>query len=152
MEYIYCDSSVFLAYLNAEIGRIENVEPLFEHIRQDQNQLIITSVLSIVEVSRASREKMMKISRNPQQVNAILQEIDTLWQEKSLLKLIDISESVAYQAREFTRKGEALGYRLKNIDALHLASAKIIEAKEFLTYDGDFTKMAEITGLTIKFP
>jgi predicted nucleic acid-binding protein len=153
LQHLYCDSSVFLSYLNAVPNRIEILRTFFEQITQDKNRKMITSVVSIVEVSNIADEKtVVKGGFRFKEVANALQQIDSFWQDRSLVEIIDISEHIAFKAREITRQGYELDYNLKNLDALHLASAKIVGAKEFLTYDRDFPKMAEITGLDIKEP
>jgi predicted nucleic acid-binding protein len=130
ISYIYCDSCVFLAYFNAEINRIDVLETIFAQVKQDKNKKFITSVLTIAEVAHTYQEK------NKRMLKAGLENmLDSFWSDEDLLEIADMSEIVARQARTLLRLAIGEGYGLKPPDAIHLATASLVNAEKFITYD-----------------
>ncbi len=145
-KYIYCDSCVFLAYFNAEIGRVNILDQLFEEIEKDNDRKLITSAFSIIEVAHVAIEKQ----RGKLQ-SGLEDKLDTFWANTSLLEMIDFHEHIARKTRQLMRKALEMKYSLKGPDALHLVSAQSVGVDEFLTYD-DLAKYASLVGFTIREP
>lgn len=61
--------------------------------------------------------------------------IDEFWADDSVLELIEFHDGIAELARKIIRDGLPKGWKLKPLDAIHLATAKLIKATEFQTYD-----------------
>ncbi len=144
INYVYCDSCIFLAYFNQEAARIEILNQLFDEIQKDNDRKIITSVLSIAEAYKVNIET----KRLQSDLEA---KLDTFWGDTSLIEFIDIYEQISRQARTLMRRAIPLGYRLKPADAIHLASAQAVEVAEFFTYD-DLGKFEKLTGFRILEP
>lgn len=134
INYIYCDANIFLAYFNAEAGRVEILDQLFEEIQQDNQRKIITSVVSITEVSHVAGEKLR--NRLDQQV---FDNLENFWGDSSLIEFVDFNELLARQARDLIRKAISLKYSLRTNDAMHLVSAK---------YAGQVNVLPMIEGCT----
>lgn len=146
-NYIYCDSCVFLAYFKAEAGRIRTLEQLFEEIQNDPERKLLTSVISITEVSHIAEEK------NRQALIAGWEDkLDEFWSDNSLLDFIEFHEPMARKARDLIRRAITLGYSLKPADAIHLASAKYAGVVELFTYDDKLFRFSTSLGFDIKEP
>lgn len=150
IEYIYCDSNIFLAYFKNESGRAELIEQLFEEVQKDDYRKIVTSAFSIIEVAYIADEGVKSKS---QKLRADTEEkLDTFWADKSLIEIVDFQEVLARRARNLMRKATEDGFSsLKPPDALHLVSAEMIGAKKFFTYD-DLSKFSTILGFDITEP
>lgn len=147
ISYIYCDANVFLAYFNAEENRVQTVDQLFEDIQKDAQKKVVTSVLSITEVSHIAVERTQNKAAQD-----ILNAIDSFWGDMSLIEFIDFNELIARKARELIRHAINLGFSLRTNDAIHLVSAQSIGISEFLTYDKRLEKFSQITNYAIKEP
>jgi len=145
-EYIYGDSCIFLAYFNKEPGRVEVLDQLFETIHSSGERKLVTSAFSIIEVAHVAQEKY-RAKLDP----TVEELLDSLWNDSSLLELIDFHENLARKARTLIRQATASGLSLKPADALHLVTAQSIGVSMFLTYD-NLGKYANLAGLTIREP
>lgn len=147
-KYIYVDSCVFLAYLQNETDRAETIQQLFNEItRPNSARRLVTSVLSIAEVTHGAREKESR-----RLDSGFEKKIDTLWDNRALIDLIEIHEQVAREARALMREAIPREFSLKPADALHLASAKILDVDEFFTYDTKLPKFSEWANFSIREP
>jgi len=146
-SYIYCDANLFHAYFNGEEQRIEILEQLFEEVHKDSQRKIVTSVMSITEVSHVAEEKA-RHRLNPKQHEIL----DAFWADSSLIELVDCSEVIARQARDLIRQATPLGYVLRTNDAIHLVSARFVGAKFCFTYDKKLHKFSGMLGCDIRDP
>lgn len=137
VEYVYCDSCVFLAYFKAETGRVRTLEQLFDEVQNSPNRKLLTSVISITEVAQVAEEKAQ---HKPS--TSVETDLDEFWADSSLLDFIEFHEPMARNARELIRQAISLGFRLKPVDAIHLASAKYAGVAEFFTYDNKLFKFS----------
>jgi predicted nucleic acid-binding protein len=147
IRYTYCDANVFLAYFNAESTRINTLDQLFESVQKDPKRKIVTSVVSITEVSHVADEK----NRNRLDPK-IYTAIDGFWGDASLIEFVDFNELIARQARDLIRQAISLKYTLHTNDAIHLISARYVGASECFTYDQKLYKFASIAGYDIREP
>lgn len=147
LNYAYCDANVFLAYFNAEAGRVEILDQLFEEVQKDNQRKIVTSVVSITEVSHVAEEKNR--NRLDQKVYDAL---ENLWGDTSLVEFVDFNELIARQARDLIRQAISLKYALRTNDAIHLTSAKYVGISECFTYDHKLDKFSSIMGYDIREP
>lgn len=128
----YWDSSVFLALLMEEEGRVENVQHFLEEA-ESQDAIIITSSFTLVEVIKL-RKKMPILPEKQAMVTGFFQ--------RDYFRFIDATRKITEDAR-------ALIWSIPGLmpkDAVHLASA-IEFAKQggkldaVHSYDTDFTKL-----------
>ena len=147
IKYVYGDSSIFISYLNEVPERINVLEALFDEISRDNERKLITSVFTKIEVANLSIEK--KVWRQDEEAEG---RIDALWNDDSLVEIVEMHNQIALTARDFMRRGIDSGWSLKPADALHLASAQWVSVSEFFSYDNGFDKYSDMTGLTINRP
>jgi predicted nucleic acid-binding protein len=98
-------------------------------------------VLSIAEVAFAKSEK-----RERQLSEEVEAKIEKLWVPPSPIKLYEISQHVANEAKLLMRQAMLKGWALKPLDAIHLATAKRRQVDEFHTYD--FARLAKYSAIT----
>lgn len=146
-NYVYCDANVFLAYFNAEAGRIATIDQLFEEVQKDNQRKLVTSVASITEVSHVAEEK----KRNRLQ-QKIYDALEVFWGDTSLLEFVDFNELIARHARDLIRRAISQKYALRTNDAIHLSSAQYVGVDEFFTYDKKLEKFGTLLGYSIQEP
>jgi predicted nucleic acid-binding protein len=144
---IYFDADVFLAYFSAEKGRVDIIDELLAKSKSGQIE-IVTSTISITECAFAATEK------SGGALDATIEAaMDQMWNDRDVVRMIEVSELVNRRARDLIRLGVPKGWRLKPMDALHLASAWLYEVDELYTYNqSDFKKYEAATGLKIAEP
>jgi predicted nucleic acid-binding protein len=147
VKRLYWDSNVFLSAINANSERLPVIEALLDDC--DHGDLEIhTSVLTIAEVAFAESEQ-----RQRQLSEDIEAKIEKLWVSPSPIKLHEVSQHVANDAKALMRRAILKGWSLRPPDAIHLATAKRGEVHEFQTYDvARLSKFSEITGYPIVQP
>ena len=147
VKRLYWDSNVFLSAINANPERLPVIEAILDDLDHGEVE-IHTSVLSIAEVAFAESEK-----RERQLSEDVEAKIEKLWVPPSPIKLDEISQHIANDAKAFMRQTILKGWSLKPLDAIHLATAKRREVDEFQTYDVDrLSKYSKITGYPIVQP
>jgi len=144
---VYWDSNVFLSAINATKERLPIIEAILDDCDHGDVE-IYTSVLSITEVAFADSEKQYR------QLSAETKaRIDKLWVPPSPIKLEEISQHIANEAKHLMRQAIPEGWSLKPADAIHLATAKRRIVNEFHTYDTDrLAKFSKITGYPVVQP
>lgn len=147
ISYLYCDANVFLAYFNAETGRVEILDQLFEEVQKDDGRKIITSVMSITEVSHVAEEKSRQ-----RLASGVQNKIERFWNDTSLVEFMVVDEFIARLARNLIRQAISMKYILRTNDAIHLTSAKYAGVYEFFTYDQKLFKFGSIQGYNIREP
>lgn len=149
---IYWDSNVFVSYINGIPERLQTIKDMLAEIVDDQQSFILTSSESIVEVSHAADEKVQ--SRLDPTVEAA---IDAMWNDTSVVRIIDNGPPIAHMARDLIRDSIPHGWTLKPKDAVHLASAfwydqNVDDLNEFHTYDDRLFKYEAMIGIRIDYP
>lgn len=149
---IYWDSCVFLSHINGMPDRIQTINDILDEIRNDSNSIILTSSESMVEVAHAIDEKTQHCL-DPNVEAAI----DAMWEDSSIVKMIDNGLYIAKIARNFIRDAIPSGWVLKSKDAIHLASAwwhnkNVSEVEDFQTYDKKLFKYQLMIGIHIGHP
>lgn len=144
----YWDANLFLYYINNDLDRITVLDSLLREARKANHPSIITSSFSIVEVAHGQQEQ------NPKTLSdATLAIIDALWEDNTVLTLVDVYPTVAYEARRLHRECISRSIRrVKGGDAVHLATAQIIGVDEFLTYDEALFECQPIVKMPIRKP
>jgi predicted nucleic acid-binding protein len=149
---IYWDSNVFLSFINKIPDRIQIIRSILYEISKDPRSFILTSSESIVEVANAAYEKLQ--SRLDPEVE---QAIDAMWEDSSIVKMIDNGPHISMIARRLTRDAIPNNWVLKPKDAIHLASAywydkNVNSIQEFHTYDNKLHKYSPMIGIHICYP
>ncbi|HEY7088817.1 MAG TPA: type II toxin-antitoxin system VapC family toxin [Tepidisphaeraceae bacterium] len=126
---LYWDACVFLSFIEDHPGRAPVIESLLEDCEQGKFE-IWTSHMSIVEVAFAKTEKDGKALDAE-----VEKEIDSLWHPSSPIKLVEVSELICTGARTLVREGIEKQHSVRSADAVHLATAQLVDVDEFCTYD-----------------
>jgi predicted nucleic acid-binding protein len=144
---LYWDSDVFLAYINAEADRVDIVEELLTRSKCG-HLTVLTSTIAIVEVAFSAAEKAGG-TLDP----ATEAKIAALWEDRDAVTLVEVSELVNRRAVALIRDGLPRGWRLRPMDALHLASAALFSVDEMYTYNlSDFKRYEAIVNCKIDAP
>jgi predicted nucleic acid-binding protein len=145
-DTFYWDACVFLAAVNGEPGRLQNIEAMMDAASKGEI-VILTSTLSKVEVAFGASEQQQKA------LDADVEaKIDELWSTGSPVKLVEFHELLADDARRLIRLGLSRGWSLRSADAVHLATAMRYRADSFHTYDTKLPKYSGQIGITIEEP
>ena len=149
-QLIYWDSCVIISYFNNEPERITTIEAILEDVSQSGGKKkIVTSTVAKVEVAFVSAEKTeLRLTDEAEKI------IDDFWADDSVLELIEFHDDIAKLARGLIRDGIPRGWKtLRPMDAIHLATAKWIEASELHTYNlQDFERYQPQVGIKICEP
>jgi len=130
MYLIYWDACVFLSYINGEHGRVEVISQLLTDVASREGTKIVTSAMTKVEVAYGSAEKCGR-ALDPATEDAI----ESLWDGYECIVTVEFHDAIALDARGLMRKAIEEGRKLRPMDAIHLATAAWVGAKEFHTYD-----------------
>ena len=144
---IYWDACVFLSYVNEYPDRIGDIEALLAEADRREIE-IVTSTLSTVEVAFGAVEKMREALSAEMETK-----INRLWHPHySPVKTVDFYALIGEDAQKLMRSGIPDGWALKPLDAIHLCTARRVEAEAFHTYDGGLDKWSPRVGFPIGRP
>lgn len=119
----YWDSSAFLAWLQAERGRVELADSIVSEVQQGK-AIIITSVMASTEIFEGNftqqQERQFKLLMGRRDVTQV-----------------NVDHNVSDLARQIREHYKKKGKKLSTPDATHLATAIIHKADEFHTFDED---------------
>jgi predicted nucleic acid-binding protein len=146
IDIFYWDSNVFISYISEVTGRVEVIEELLIRAKSGQCK-ILTSHVSIAEVAFAQVEANSG-ALDP----SIEMKIDNLWQDHRAVTMVEVTELVTRRSRGLIRAAKVMGYSLKPMDAIHLASAAQYGANELHTYDKPLEKYSSAVGMPIHEP
>ena len=138
----YWDACVFLSWIDGTLNRGPTIEAILTDCENEKLE-IYTSSLSITEVAFLPAEKDRKILDRQ-----VEEKIDNLWLPPSPIRLVDMYQRIAFEAKALIREAITRGWRLKPADAIHLVTAKVIAVSEFHTYDESLYKFSKIAGYT----
>ena len=143
---IYWDSDCWLSLINAVPERVSILESLLSDSKSKLGDIeLVTSIISKVEVAFAQSEYQGN------QIDPSVEDaIDALWADRSAVTLIEFHDLIGLEARELIRSGRHQGWRLKPMDAVHLATAKWFGVDEFHAYDKELIK--ESLSAHLEFP
>jgi predicted nucleic acid-binding protein len=143
---IYWDACVFLSYINGVADRLPDIDGLLEQAAKRSIRLI-TSAVTVVEVAMAETERTSDVLDPQAEVK-----IAGLWQPPSPIDLVDFHPLIAAGAVRIIRDGIPKGWRLKPLDAIHLATAQRMAVDEIHTYSKDWDRYAPVLGCKICRP
>jgi hypothetical protein len=83
---------------------------------------------------------------------ATLATIDNLWEPPSPVRLVEVHRLIATGARNLMRQATPDGLVLRPPDAIHLSTARRAACAEFLTYDTNLHKYADMIGMAVTEP
>ena len=126
---IYWDSCVWLSYINGHPNRLPVLETLLADSSSPLGDIeLVTSTVSQTEVAFAFVEQDNQLP-DP----AVEAKIDSLWNDKRTMRLIEYHTVIAVEARTLIRLGLQSRWSLKPLDAIHLATARWYGVTEFHT-------------------
>lgn len=105
---VYWDACVFLSYLQAQPDRIAILDDIWREVG-DTNGKIISSVLSMVEVSYANGKE--------------IGDLDALW-ANPCVEVVELNPVTARRARTILNQSLSDNRKLKVADCIHLATAE----------------------------
>jgi predicted nucleic acid-binding protein len=131
-NWFYWDTSVFLSYFNKNPARHADIDAVLNYIRSTNGvRQIVTSTFTRVEVSYYQDEL------DNEQLSPDTEELlDFFWNDRTVMRFVDLTSEIARTARHLKRMGYSLGYKLETYDAIHLASAAFVGVAEMHSYDG----------------
>lgn len=145
---IYWDADVWLSYINGIPDRLPKLDALLADSGSPNGSIrIFTSELSKVEVAYAKQEQDQRLL-DP----AVEDLIDKLWQDRNAIQIVEYFDAIGREARQYIRLSITRGWRLRSIDAIHLATAKHIETTEFQTYEERLLRYSNDVGFPIVHP
>ena len=145
---LYWDSDVFISYLNQHPQRIPILEAILDEIEKSKEDRILTSAITKVEISWVAHEKLNRCL-NPDEE----ERIDYLWNDPSVVEIIEFNDEIALVARKLMRDGMQNGWKLRTFDAIQIASADWGKATEINTYNlTHFQRYDSVIGIPIRNP
>ena len=111
-----------------------------------------SSAIARVEVAFGAAEKEGKALDT-----AIEQRIDNLWADPGAIVTVDYHDGIGRISRQLMREGITIGWSLKTVDAIHLATARWLsdvnnQEIEFHTYSKDLPRYTPMVGFSILEP
>jgi predicted nucleic acid-binding protein len=122
------------------------LDSLIDEASQTGNLIILTSTLSIVEVAYAKAE-MAKRALD----SAVLAGMDALWADRSAVQLVEFDQAIARDARNLLRRAVEIGRKLTPPDAIHLATAIIMNVSDCHTMDESMKRWSDL-GFPVRDP
>jgi predicted nucleic acid-binding protein len=140
----YWDACVFLHVISPEdeghTSRLKDLEHLLDSAENGEIKLL-TSAISIAEVIYAAEEKQAG-----QLDPTVEMRIEELWRVGGPVSIAEYTRRVGMEARALARLGLPEGRVLKPYDAVHLATARLLEVDEFHSYDKPLQRYATAAG------
>jgi predicted nucleic acid-binding protein len=104
-QLVYWDTSVFLDYFNEDDQHHAAIDEVLRDIRASNEQrLIATSTFTLTEVVHIKAEL-----QEPELRDSAEELMDFFWNDRSVLRLVDLHVGIARQARRLQRHVLGLG-------------------------------------------
>jgi predicted nucleic acid-binding protein len=143
---LYWDANCFLSYINGIPDRLPDLDALLAEASRGEVE-ILTSTISMVEVAFGQAEQ-----DNKQLDPGVEAALNELWTPSSPIELVEFYPQIAQRAKDLMRSGLPMGWQLKPMDAIHLATAQHFEATYIHTYDDKLDRYAADIGIPIVRP
>jgi predicted nucleic acid-binding protein len=137
-RFVYWDACVFISLLNSDPVRADVAKEILQQFETEKNGQVVTSATSKVEVAYVASERANRVLDE-----SIIERMDQWWEASPIIQVVEFHDDVALLARDLIRRAILDKWQLKPIDAIHLATAQWIDAKEFHTYDGRLLEKGE---------
>ena len=132
---IVLDSNILIYVLDNASPFSKSAQSLLKKIEGAEAQVYLSTVART------------EILHQPYQVSVVIgDKAKQLLSGFGFISFVEVSEDIADRAAELCAK---VGAKLKNIDAIHLATALSVGATEFWTNDHELLKL-EVGGVSIK--
>lgn len=146
--YVYWDANCFLHYINETPECVNTLQGVLSEVEQSEGKRkIVTSILSLVEVAHSGQEL-----KNRTLNESVLNKIDQIFYDSSVVLLVEFSPFIAQQARDVMRIGLEQSLKRDPRDCIHLATAKYMKVSEAHTYDRALWAYSDHLGITICEP
>jgi predicted nucleic acid-binding protein len=148
----YLDSCVFLALINKEANRFKVVEAILDDAEARECE-VYTSQLTVAEVAFAEQEKKKRTLSD-----TVENKISKLWHPSAPTLLVDVHPNISAGARDIIRQAMKDGWTrgedwsVKPPDAIHIATAILMKAEKFFTYDDRLLRLRKKAGVDICEP
>jgi predicted nucleic acid-binding protein len=143
---LYWDSCIFIDLIKESPYRIAEIRAILDDIRLNSYSIIYTSLITVTEVAYHASERDRRVLDQ-----TVLDKLDALWEDRSVIEIIEYTPFVARRARDFIRTAMSKNEILQPADAIQLASASwlchVKHIEEFNTYDNQLIKAVENSGL-----
>jgi predicted nucleic acid-binding protein len=143
---IYWDSCIFLLYIEGASEWMPILDSLIDRASTTGDIVIVTSTASIVEVAFSTAERSDGMLND-----ATVAAIDILWSDRSAVQLVEFDQVIAREARRLLRRSIELGRSLKPMDAIHLATAALMQVSDCHTTDDRLQKWNDL-GFPVRDP
>lgn len=143
IDKVVVETSPWIALLQGEADRAEHVERLLEQAADGDLQ-IYTSALTIAEVTKGPKASDPTLS-------AVQEKTFRDFLDNEFVTLVSVDPVVAEQAATLRKAVPGL----RTADAIHIATAVVIRAGIFYTYDDQLLKLdgdASLDGLQVRMP
>jgi predicted nucleic acid-binding protein len=147
-QLVYWDTSVFLDYFNEDDQHHAVIAAVLRDIRaSDGRRLIATSTFTLTEVVHIKAEM-----QEPDFRDSAEELMDFFWNDRSVLRLVDLHAGIARRARSLQRHVVGQGGKLTASDAVHLATASWLQVNEMHSYDRDHLRLDGTMAFRIREP
>lgn len=145
---IYWDANCFIAYIHKEPAHFATVEALLHEANSIKTIQIVTSVLSIMEVTFTEMERKSRPLSLTEQAT-----LDRFWSGSDGILLVDFNEAVGRHARDI-RRDDLTSHAIKTqtADLIHMATARYMDVDQVHSTDPDVLRYNGRYGLSVTTP
>jgi predicted nucleic acid-binding protein len=143
---IYWDTNVFVEYLKKTERAKQLHIPIMRAATEGNGPRIVTSIVTVAEVAF--------IANWGGASGTDLKRIDDMWRDKATITVVQTSWRIAREARSLIRTAhdQKPARTLHSLDAMHIATARIMGCSELHTHEGALIDLSPVLALTICEP